>query len=231
MATQEKNSKVVITRWWLKLIITVFFLWGLLFASSGKIDWWMAWAYLFIVLIIKIINAMTIDSSLMDERSQPREGTKKWDIPLVGFVAVIGPVLTLIVAGLDVRFEWSHEMPFPLQIIGTVLVIFGGLIVNWAMATNRYFSSTVRIQTDRDHIVTTSGPYKYLRHPGYVGAIIGIVMTPFLLGSWPAFIPAFLVMLGYIIRTDLEDKTLQAELTGYKAYTKIVRYRLFPGIW
>jgi protein-S-isoprenylcysteine O-methyltransferase Ste14 len=122
-------------------------------------------------------------------------------------------------------------MSLALQIAGAVFVILGGLLVNWAMATNQFFSTTVRIQSDRDHIVTTQGPYQYVRHPGYVGAIIGIIMTPLVLGSWAAFIPATLVVCGYIARTSLEDKVLQEELEGYVDYVKKVRYRLFPGIW
>lgn len=213
------------------MIVTLLILGVILFTTSGKLTWIMAWVYLAVVLIIKVENALTIDTNLMEERAQPKSGTKKWDIFLASFVAVVGPVLTLILAGLDIRFGWSHGITLVLQIIGVVFVMLGGLLVNWAMAVNQFFSSTVRIQSDRNQSVTTQGPYQYVRHPGYVGAIIVSIMTPLMLESWVAFIPAILVMFGYIVRTGLEDKVLQKELEGYADYAKKVRYRLFPGIW
>jgi protein-S-isoprenylcysteine O-methyltransferase Ste14 len=231
MAIQDKKSATVIQKWWIEIIVTLLFLGVILFATSGKLTWLMAWVYLAMVLVIKVANALTIDSSLMEERAQPKEGTKKWDIFLASFVAVVGPVFTLILAGLDIRFGWSQGITLAFQIVGAVFVTLGGLLVNWAMAVNQFFSSTVRIQADRNHSVSTQGPYQYVRHPGYVGAIIGSIMTPLTLGSWVAFIPAILVMCGYIVRTGLEDRVLQNELEGYTDYAKKVRYRLFPGIW
>jgi len=231
MATQDKKSAKVVQKWWIQIIVTLLFLGIILFATSGKLTWVMAWVYLAMVVVVKVENALTIDASLMDERAQPKEGTKKWDIFLASFVAVVGPLFTLILAGLDMRFGWSHGITLVFQIIGVVFVMLGGLLVNWAMAANQFFSSTVRIQSDRNHSVTTQGPYQYVRHPGYVGAIIGSIMTPLVLGSWVAFIPAVLVMIGYIVRTGLEDKVLQKELEGYTDYARKVRYRLFLGIW
>lgn len=231
MAAQDKKSTTVIQKWWIQIIVTLFVLGVILFTTSGKFTWSMAWVYLAIVLVIKVENALTIDASLMEERAQPKEGIKKWDIFLASFVAVVGPLLTLIIAGLDIRFGWSHGMTLALQIVGIVFVTLGGLLVNWAMAANQFFSSTVRIQSDRNQSVSTKGPYQYVRHPGYVGAILGSLMTPLMLGSWAAFIPAILVMCGYIVRTGLEDKVLQEELEGYADYVKKIRYRLFPGVW
>jgi protein-S-isoprenylcysteine O-methyltransferase Ste14 len=231
MTVKEQKSATVVRKWWLDILVTLLLLSVILFTTSGKLTWWIAWVYLAVVLVIKVENAVTIDASLMEERAQPKQGTKKWDIYLATFVAIVGPLLTLLLAGLDIRFGWSHGMALALQIVGIVSVILGGLLVNWAMAANQFFSSTVRIQTDRNHRVATQGPYQYLRHPGYVGAMLGSVMTPFMLGSWVAFIPAVLVMCGYIVRTGLEDKVLQEELDGYREYAKKVRYRLLPGIW
>jgi protein-S-isoprenylcysteine O-methyltransferase Ste14 len=190
MTAQDQKSATTIQKWWLEIIITLLFLGVVLFATSGKFTWVMAWVYLAIVLLIKVENTVTIDASLMEERAQPKEGTKKWDIILAGFVAVVGPLITLIAAGLDARFGWSHKMGLTVLIVATIFVALGGLLVNWAMATNQFFSSTVRIQSDRNHTVSTQGPYQYVRHPGYVRAIIGIMMTPFMLESWMAFIPA-----------------------------------------
>jgi len=191
----------------------------------------MAWAYLSAMVLIVIANAIAMDPTLLAERSQLQEGTKKWDVALAGFVAVLGPLSMWLIAGLDIRFEWSQEMPLPLQIVALVFVVLGGLLATWSMASNQFFSATVRIQTDRNHGVVTQGPYQYVRHPGYTGGIISMLMTPIALGSWVALIPGVLVASGYIVRTSLEDKVLQEELEGYQDYGKETRYRLFPGIW
>jgi protein-S-isoprenylcysteine O-methyltransferase Ste14 len=103
--------------------------------------------------------------------------------------------------------------------------------VTWAMVTNRFFSSIVRIQRDRGHIVCDGGPYRWVRHPGYAGGALAALATPLALGSWWAFVPAVLTILLTAWRTALEDRTLQQELPGYAAYTQRTRYRLLPGVW
>ena len=113
--------------------------------------------------------------------------------------------------------------------MGTVAL--GYALFMWAMVSNAYFSEVVRIQEDRGHQVATDGPYRFVRHPGYAGAILSFLGSPLLLGSWWAFIPTALGVGGYILRTALEDKTLQLELGGYREYTERVRYRLIPGVW
>jgi len=129
MTAQDKKSATIIQKWWLEIIVTLLFLGVILFTTSGKLTWVMAWVYLAIVLLIKVENVITIDANLMEERAQPKEGTKKWDIALASFVAVVGPLITLIVAGLDVRFGWSHKMTLTFLIVGTVFVTLGGLLV------------------------------------------------------------------------------------------------------
>lgn len=191
----------------------------------------MAWVYLSSIVIIVIANAIMMDPFLLVERSQLQEGTKRWDIALASFVAIWGPLSIWLIAGLDIRFEWSQGMALVLQIVALVFFVLGGLFGTWSMASNQYFSATVRIQRDRNHKVVTQGPYQYIRHPGYVGGIISMLMTPLALGSWGALIPGILVACGYIVRTHLEDKVLCIELEGYRDYAKKVRYRLVPGIW
>ena len=107
----------------------------------------------------------------------------------------------------------------------------GWALLLWATASNAYFDTTVRIQEERGHTVQTGGPYRYVRHPGYVAAMLYQLSTPLLLGSWWALIPMILSVPLYLLRTALEDKTLQEELDGYKAYTEQTHYRLLPGIW
>ena len=116
--------------------------------------------------------------------------------------------------------------------LGVALYLFCVFILTWAMSVNTYFEKTVRIQHDRGHRVIDSGPYRIVRHPGYLGTIFGFALAgPLLLGSWWAFVPAVIAVVCLVIRTVLEDRTLQKELDGYDAYTQNVRYRLLPGVW
>ena len=146
-------------------------------------------------------------------------------------VALVGPFAGLLVAGLDKRFGWSPEIPLGIQIAALALVILGYLLSIWAMVVNRFFSAVVRIQTERGHTVITTGPYSYVRHPGYDGGIVCNLAGAIALSSLWALIPGALVVLLTVVRTALEDRTLQEELVGYKEYAKRVRYRLLPGIW
>ncbi len=204
---------------------------AVLFLSSGNLSWGMAWAYLGTVALVVVANALYMDRDLMVERAQLQQGTKTWDIHLSVFVAMLGPIIVLLIAGLDKRFAWSQGISLQLQIAALALLLLGGLLGTWSMAANKFFSATVRIQSDRNHKVVSNGPYRYIRHPGYTGGIISIVMLPIVLDSWVALIPAIVVACGYILRTALEDRTLQNELAGYREYTRKVRYRLFPGVW
>ena len=140
------------------------------------------------------------------------------------------PFLLPLVAGLDYRFGWS-SMPFALQIIGFVGLFPATVLPYWAMAVNDYLTTTVRIQTDRGHQVCNKGPYRLVRHPMYVGAILSALCTPLLLGSWYALIVSLLITALFVWRTANEDKVLQKELTGYSDYAQRVRYRLLPGVW
>ncbi|GAB4490319.1 MAG: hypothetical protein Fur0016_22330 [Anaerolineales bacterium] len=119
-----------------------------------------------------------------------------------------------------------------MNIAGLAAAILGyNIILMWSMVSNAYFTAIIHIQTDSRHRVATGGPYRFVRHPGYVGTILFYLGTPFLLGSAWAVIPAALSCLLLVIRTSLEDKTLQAELPGYKEYAQQTRYRLVPGVW
>jgi protein-S-isoprenylcysteine O-methyltransferase Ste14 len=104
-------------------------------------------------------------------------------------------------------------------------------LIWWVMATNTYLSEVVRIQEERGHRVIKDGPYQFIRHPMYFGVILAVLCVPLALGSWWSLIPAALIVILFIIRTALEDRTLQAELPEYKDYADVVRYRLFPGVW
>lgn len=136
-----------------------------------------------------------------------------------------------IVVGLDVgRFQWSY-LNYYYLILGYLLYIISCILINWAMMVNPHFEATVRIQKDREHKVITSGPYKLIRHPGYLSGILWAMSVPMILGSVYGFIPSIVGIIIFIIRTGLEDKTLLDELKGYSEYSKKVKRRLIPGIW
>jgi protein-S-isoprenylcysteine O-methyltransferase Ste14 len=132
---------------------------------------------------------------------------------------------------LDIRFRWSQQIPLALRIAASGIATLGLLVTDWAVVSNKFFSGVVRIQKERGHTVVTRGPYRYIRHPGYAGAILHNIATPVILSSLWGLLPAGFVVCVTIIRTVLEDRTLQEELDGYKAYAKRVPYRLLPSIW
>jgi len=207
-----------------------------LFLSAGRLDWVWGWVFLGLlaaVLISHVLILVPINPELLAERSRGirQEGAKGWDKWVAMFSAGMGTMVSWIVAGLDARFEWSASVPLALHIGGLIGFVLGWTLFLWAMGANAFFSEAVRIQKERGHTVVTDGPYRYVRHPGYVGAILALFATPLLLGSLWALIPAGLAAIGYVVRTALEDKTLLKELDGYREYAGRVRYRLLPGIW
>lgn len=164
-------------------------------------------------------------------RSLESEDVKEWDKVILLFGAIIGPLVIFMITGLDVRFSWSPDIPLLFQSLALIGVIMGYVIGGWAMVANKFFSAVVRIQKERNQIVVSDGPYKVVRHPNYAGAILTLLSTPIMLGSLWAILPVVLVLYLTIVRTHLEDKTLQEELDGYREYSSRVRFRLLPGIW
>ncbi len=217
--------------WWVKNVVYMILAGVILFLSSGETRWVMAWVYLCCMAGIIVANAVSVDPGLIADRSRLQQGTVKQDVFLATGVALYGPMLVLLVCGLDLRFGWSPELPSVLMVTALLFFVASGLLATRAMSVNPFFTGTLRIQDERGHKVITTGPYRFVRHPGYLGGILSIILTPVALGSLIALIPAFLVVILFLIRTRLEDNTLQAELDGYLEYTRRVRYRLFPGIW
>jgi protein-S-isoprenylcysteine O-methyltransferase Ste14 len=217
--------------WFVKQIIFVLVFGAVLFISAGRFSWLGGWAYLGALPTRVIANALTLKPDLLAERSTRQEGSKNWDLLLATAMVLWGPILTLVTGGLDARNTWSSPLTLTTGIIAWVVGVLGVLLTVWAMASNEFFSGLVRIQADRGHTVATGGPYRYVRHPGYVGAIAFDLAVPLFLGSLWAFIPAGLTVLLIIVGTALEDVTLQAELDGYRDYAQRVRYRLLPGVW
>jgi protein-S-isoprenylcysteine O-methyltransferase Ste14 len=205
-----------------------------LFIASGRLDWSMAWVYLGVYVagqLVATAGVMRSNPGLIAERGRVQEGTKGWDRPLVGIVALLGPAAMWIVAGMDMRYRWSPPIPLALQIAVLSVAALGALLVAWAMRSNAFFSGTARIQEERGHVVATGGPYRYVRHPGYAGGILFDLATPLILCSVWALIPSALTIAVLVVRTALEDRMLLGELEGYRQYAGRVRYRLLPGMW
>jgi len=205
-----------------------------LFGAAGRLDWAMGWAYVGVNLGIVAFNMVVLlptSPELIAERGQVKENVAGWDRLLAPTVSLVGPLTTLVVSALDERFGWPVRMPLAVEMVGLVVAVAGYLMFTWSMASNKFFAGVVRIQAERGHTVETGGPYRYVRHPGYAGMIIFTLATPVLLGSVWGLIPAGLTVAVVVLRTTLEDRTLQAELGGYEEYAGQVRYRLVPGVW
>lgn len=216
-----------------KGVATVLFMLVLLFVPAGTLHWPEAW--LLLLLYFTMVSGVMIwmkkkAPGLLKERMSRNKEIKSWDKILMTIYSFL-LIILLVVPGLDaVRFGWSNVPLFAkiLGFIGYFPALFFGF---WAMKENAYASDVVRIQEDRGHTVCTTGPYRFVRHPMYVGVILFILCFPLSLGSLYSLLPASLIIVLFIIRTSLEDKALQKELPGYKEYAQKVRYRLFPGVW
>jgi len=207
----------------------------ILFGSSGQLQWGMAWIYVGLTAAFSLGSRIIMlwkTPELAAERGQAlgKKDTEPWDKVLMPLGVIIF-IIVLIVAGLDKRFEWSPDLPLVLHVAAFVITALGYSFSSWATVANKFFSSVVRIQRDREHTVVASGPYNLVRHPAYAGTVVTSLATPLLLGSLWALIPAALAACQLVVRTALEDKTLQEELEGYHDYAARVRYRLLPGVW
>lgn len=204
-----------------------------LFLSAWKWDWWNAWVYLGQYLLFLAFNASILlrkHRELVEERSRVGEGAKDWD-KVISLIMLLGGFLILLAAGLDERLGWVGNLPLWLQVAAFLLLGLFYPLFTWAMVSNKFFSTVVRIQKERGHTVQTAGPYRFVRHPGYASLLFSYLAVPIALGSLWAFLPVLLLVVTLVVRTYLEDRSLQAELEGYKEYARQVPYRLIPGIW
>jgi protein-S-isoprenylcysteine O-methyltransferase Ste14 len=209
---------------------------ALLFLAAGTLRWPMAWVYTALLLLSTVgsrLVSLFKHPDLLRERGRftEAEGTPTWDRILVPIVGLYGPMAAMIVAGLDHRWGWSTGVSPILQILASAAIAFSYGIAVWAMIVNRFFSAVARVQSDRGQVVVTSGPYRYVRHPSYAGALIASLALPLMLDALWAFIPALVMCVALVLRTSLEDRMLLEGLAGYEAYASKTRYRLIPGIW
>jgi protein-S-isoprenylcysteine O-methyltransferase Ste14 len=217
----------------LKGFFGLLFMVALVFVSAGRLDYWQGWLFVVVTLGFVLVEAVIFSKrpGLIRERMKPGPGTKGWDKV---FWALYIPVsfAIVIIASVDVgRFGWSPDFPVYVYLFGYAMFLLSNVLKCWSMWVNDYFSSTVRIQKDRGQRVVQDGPYRFVRHPGYVaGILLGISMS-LILGSLWALVPAGLMVLLLVVRTYMEDNTLKKELKGYESYAKKVRYRLLPRVW
>ena len=236
MASKPGNHETASTRQWISLILVYLSIPLILLVCGGDLGWWQAWVYSLLFLAASIggrVWAERQHPGLMAERQNMKkmQNAKTWDKVLAPLMALSVVFPLVIVAGLDHRFNWSPVFPLWLIVPGFILITIGYAFGMWAMIENRFFSSTVRIQTDRGHEVCDSGPYRILRHPGYAGNLLPLLGIALALCSVWTLIPAGVALIIAVIRTALEDQTLREELPGYQDYAQRVRYRLIPGIY
>ena len=231
---RERHTVNAVAKRMTQVALSIVFSGVILFGASGRLDWTWAWIYLAICLAVVLFNALTLLPAHRDvvaERAGAGEGAKPWDKWLGGAATVVSSICGLLVAGLDARFAWTAALPLRTHLVGAGGLIAGYALFTWAMTANPFFSTVVRIQRDRGHTVVDRGPYRTVRHPGYVGWILTALAAPTLLGSAWAVVPAALGCALMIARTAMEDRTLREELPGYLEYAARVRFRLVPGVW
>ena len=236
MKVDQNALKTASPKYWIGLTITHLLIPLVLLISGWDLGWWQAWLYSALIVAAGIGSRMWAEKrhpGLLEERGKfgKARDVKPWDKVLAPLMAVSMTFPLVIVAGLDHRFGWSPVFPTWLTILGFILILLGYTFAGWALAENRFFSGVVRIQTERGHVVCDSGPYQIVRHPGYAGNILALPGIVLALGSAWTIIPVIIALIIAVIRTVLEDKTLQEELLGYLDYVRHVRYRLIPGVF
>jgi protein-S-isoprenylcysteine O-methyltransferase Ste14 len=206
---------------------------AILFISAGRTDYIQGWIFLSINILGTLMNYFTIhkNSELINERAKPGEGIKSWDKLLLSLSALIY-VITIVLAGLDSgRFQWTSNFSWSICLSGVILTLIGQILFLTARSQNTFFSSVVRIQKERGHVVCDTGLYKFVRHPGYLGMIISLTGIPLITTSIWSIFPTLIAIILLLVRTSLEDKTLKNELNGYIEYTRKTRNKLIPLVW
>ena len=221
---------------WVRLIVFYALHAGVLMLCGQDWGWWQGWAYALLFVAAGIGLRLWAERrypGLMAERAQLSKaaGVMSWDKRLAPLMAVSLGLPLFVVAGLDHRFTWSPPFATWLNVLGLVVAAAGYGFAGWALLENRFFSSVVRIQRERGHVVCDTGPYRIVRHPGYAGSVLSAFAMVLALDSVWTLIPATTAAMIAVMRTSLEDRTLQTELPGYRAYADRVRYRLIPGIY
>ena len=217
----------------MRLLLGVGLIFVLVFVPAGRLNYGQGWLYFGLNVAALAATYLTLrhHPDLVQERLKAGPGRKSWDKVYSSLSTPLWFIM-VIVAPLDAgRYEWGPKVPTAVVLAAAALYALGQVLFIWAKAVNRFFSAVVRIQTERGQTVCREGPYRFVRHPGYLSGILFGLSGPLVLGSFWALIPAFLAAILLIVRTALEDKTLQAELPGYSDYVRQVRFKLVPGVW
>jgi protein-S-isoprenylcysteine O-methyltransferase Ste14 len=206
---------------------------ALLFIPAGTWRWPMGWAVVAVYAVWEIAQLAVVlprSPELVAERASGHMSDYRWDMVILSVMGLI-TIAKYVVAGLDFRYGWTETLPLALQIAALVFAALGYALGVWTMAANPFFAKVNRIQRERGHEVVSGGPYRWVRHPGYLGTIAFELGTPVALNSWWALIPGGLMVLLTVLRTALEDRALHRDLPGYEQYAQETRYRLVPGMW
>jgi protein-S-isoprenylcysteine O-methyltransferase Ste14 len=225
----------------LRKIISVFLYFlglpAMLILAGGDPKWWQAWVFVGMSIGFTLVGRGLMAKrhpDLVKERANfaEQQDTKPWDRILAPLMALWLPLIYLLIAALDHRFNWTgNQISLWVTIMAWLLSLSAYAISTWAMLENRFFSAVARIQKDRGQTVVESGPYRLVRHPGYTGGLLAALMFPLALGSLWAFLPVLGFTVVLLLRTSKEDAMLRNELPGYLEYARKVKYRLIPGIW
>jgi protein-S-isoprenylcysteine O-methyltransferase Ste14 len=207
-----------------------------LFACAGDLRWGTGWLYvgtLWVATVGTRVLILRFSPALIAERAGAvrRGDMEAWDRWLMPIIAMFGPLASWIIAGLSFRFGWLLGIPFVVRLGAWAVLVAGSALVSWSMLHNPFFSAVVRIQRDRGQTPISKGPYRFVRHPGYLGMLLANLATPVLLDAPWTFVPIGVVGVVLVLRTRLEDRTLLADLPGYADYTRATRARLLPGLW
>ncbi len=202
-----------------------------LFAPAQSIAWPAAWAVLLFFLLFSVAGLLLLDPGLIEERSSLPPEIKLGDILLAGTAFIFIYPATMIVSGFDFRFGWSLVIPVLIREVAFLVLVLGYGFSLWAARTNRFFSTVVRIQGERGHHVIDTGPYAFIRHPGYAGPLVAHACLPIVLGTVAALVPTIIGAAFLLLRAVREEQMLVTDLPGYRDYTARVRWRILPGLW
>lgn len=229
---EKKKSQVVLT-WVTRMTVFLAVSTTLLFLIAGDWRWSGGWWYLGLQIVSMTLKGFLLIAArpeLQERREKPGEGTQVWDrvlSPLMAFSTLI----ISFVSALGYRLAGQWELALWLRLLAIVVATAGYLITLWAMRRNAFFEGSVRLQSDQDHQVVSDGPYRMVRHPGYLGVTIYNLAVPVVLESVWGFVAVAFYFIILIWRTALEDRFLRENLPGYAEFAKQTRWRLFPGIW
>ena len=224
-------SMVIKIRAVIRVLFSLGLMFAILFRSAGRWDYWYGWVFFLLHIYVTLFSWLIIPSELLQERTKPGPGTKIWDHVFYVFYLPLIYIIPLIATLDGGRYHWTGNFPLWVNALAFVVIFLGYSLTIFSLWKNRFFSATVRIQKDRGQYVIEKGPYAFIRHPGYAGVIVSSFSIAFAMNSLWALIPAGLLAIAFIIRTYLEDITLQRELPGYADYAARVKYRLIPMVW